>query len=156
MKKIMQLFCVLLLPAMMQAQTNQDLAAENSAQHSTTVQRNTISEYSSKMLQAKKELSNKVEQDSVRNENAILKIYPNPATDKVVWMDFKIKEEAFIRVDVYDANGNHSLNVINNVKYNPGDSYTIQFSIETLPIGKYEIRLLVGDDYKTKPLMVVR
>lgn len=155
MKKIMQLFCVLLLPAMIQAQTNYDVAAENSAQHST-VQRNTISEYSSKMLQAKKELSNKVEQDSVRNENAILKIYPNPATDRVVSMDFKIKEEAFIRVDVYDANGNHSLNVINNVKYNPGDSYTIQFSIESLPIGKYEIRLLVGDDYKTKPLMVVR
>lgn len=150
MKKIMQLFCVFLLPAMMHAQTNHDKALY------ATGQKNTIGEYSSKMLQSQKELSNKINQDSTQKDNAILKIYPNPAPDKVVSMDFRIKEEAFIRVDVYDANGNHSLNVINNVKYNPGDSYTIQFSIEALPIGKYEIRLLVGDDYKTKPLMVVR
>ncbi len=155
MKKIMQLFCFLMLPAIMQAHSADDFALGNSIYYSGE-QKNIIGEYSSKMLVSKKELSNTILQDSTQKDNAILKIYPNPATDKVVSMEFRIKDEAFIRIDVYDANGNHALNVINNVKYNPGDSHTIQFSIESLPIGKYEIRLLVGDEYKTKPLMVVR
>ncbi len=97
---------------------------------------------------------NSVEQDSIK-DNAITNIFPNPADNKIN-IDFYIKEKSSsIRIDAYDMNGNHVKNFLNDVIRNEGD-HKESFDILSLPIGTYSIRLMIGDEYKTKSFVVVR
>jgi hypothetical protein len=96
----------------------------------------------------------KVEVDSTTKENAIISVYPNPADNKVS-IDYYLKEKSTIRIDIYDINGNHVKSVLNEVVRDQGETTEIA-DILSLPIGTYNIRLMVGDDFKTKSFVVVR
>lgn len=96
-----------------------------------------------------------VEQDTTK-ENSIVKVYPNPA-DKELKVDFRLKEKNTIKLDIYDINGNHVKNLLNDGIYGEGlHEKELSFDITSLPIGTYDIRMIVGDEFKTKSFVVVR
>ncbi|MPN61089.1 hypothetical protein SDC9_208823 [bioreactor metagenome] len=82
-------------------------------------------------------------------------MYPNPA-DKEINLSFYLKESASVLVDIYDANGNLVLNVVNHtIKYNKGENLML-ISLERLAIGKYDIHLSVNNDNLNKPFVISR
>ncbi len=95
-----------------------------------------------------------VEEDTLIN-NAILKIYPVPA-DKEINIEIMLKEKSSLRFDIYDRNGNHVKTLLNGAIREKGLNKDFNFEITDLPIGTYDLRLLVGDEFKTKSFVVVR
>ncbi len=101
--------------------------------------------------------TSRVEADSVLpNNNEIVKLYPNPITaDKQFTIEYKLKETNFVKIDIFDTNGHLVQNVLNGVKRSAGN-HPETISVENLLNGKYEIRLLIGDECITKSFVIVR
>lgn len=96
------------------------------------------------------------EDDSTNQNSDEIKLYPNPITaDKQFTVEYKVKESNFVKIDIFDTNGNLVQNILNGVKRNTGHNQET-ISVETLLNGKYEIKIQIGDEYKTKSFVIVR
>jgi hypothetical protein len=97
----------------------------------------------------------KIEQDTAEiKENTITKLFPNPASSSIK-LEYYLIEKATVKIDVYDMSGNHVKNYVNDLVRNAGENAE-ELDLGSLSIGKYEVRLLVGDSYKTKSFVIMR
>lgn len=97
-----------------------------------------------------------VEQDTTAGNNKIeISAYPNPC-DEHLNFKFKLDETNYIKLKIYDFNGNHIKTVIDGVQYSADTEYVITYNSSRLASGAYEYMLQSGDKYKAGKFVVQR
>jgi hypothetical protein len=79
--------------------------------------------------------------------------YPNPF-NPVTNMSFVISYSSFVSLKVYDVLGNETALLLNEEKQ-PG-YYQLTFDAGSLPSGIYFYKLLVGNNFVTKKMLLIK
>lgn len=97
-----------------------------------------------------------VEQDTlVINSDIKTKAYPNPC-DSYITIEFILKNPEFVKLRVYDFNGNLVKTVINDVKYPANIKNKVPFSTTGLAVGTYEFTIIAGGKIAAGKFIVQR
>lgn len=78
--------------------------------------------------------------------------FPNPASAEVI-LNYYLHEAQTINIDLIDIKGTVVETIVNQTKYSAGN-HQIQFRVDQLPVGLYNIRLSIPEMVLTRPLVV--
>jgi hypothetical protein len=96
------------------------------------------------------------EQDTLSVGNDIhLSAYPNPC-DEQLNIKFKIAETNYIKLKIFDFNGNLVKTVIDDIQYSGETEHTVNFNASHLSSGAYELMLETSGKYKVGKFVVQR
>lgn len=96
------------------------------------------------------------EQDTTGNGKSIeITAYPNPCNEHLNFK-FQIDETNYIKLKIFDFNGNLIKTVIDGVQYSENTEHVITYNSSHLASGAYEYMLQSGDKYKAGKFVVQR
>lgn len=98
-----------------------------------------------------------IEQDSLVSTGYIVtSVYPNPCMHDELYIKFRLEETEYIKIRIYDFNGNMVKTVIDDIQYSGETDHTINFNAAHLANGAYEYTIQAGKHYKTGKFVVHR
>jgi len=80
--------------------------------------------------------------------------FPNPA-DGAVTLSYHLNQKQQISIEVFDTKGSLIQTIMNNEQHQAG-SYKLEFNVDKLSVGNYNIRLRSKDILLSKPLVVIK
>jgi hypothetical protein len=88
------------------------------------------------------------------NGNSSLRLYPNPASEKVTF-DYTLEKSANVKISVYNLSNQLVKSYMNNEPHGAG-SYSRSFDVSDLSTGVYFVRMTTGTTSKTVKVVVKR
>ena len=87
----------------------------------------------------------------VEESDASIQLFPNPISQEFN-LQFFLKEDSPVSIQVYDMLGRQVGTLENNVKL-PAGKQQRQYSLENLPPGSYLVRIVLGEEIHIQSLI---
>ncbi len=92
---------------------------------------------------------------SIPEKDSLVKIYPNPAYNDEITIEFRLSDGSKINLDIIDIKGRTIDNVYNNKQFLP-DVHREQYSTKNLSSGRYFVRFRTMKDTYIMPFNVLK